>query len=136
MKNGEREETSEYIYPVLGGTFALKLDSAVASPQLPLPALLGRDDADAFLLARDEHAPGLPPLVVRRVRHVKDVAVAKVETPARQPVVLVGVVVEQSPGKQRQIAPRHLTSLDFTAVIMRNCAIQRLVHCIATNCQV
>ena len=52
------------IYPILSGTFALKLDSAVASAQFPLPALLRRNDTNAFLFTAGKDTPGLPPLVV------------------------------------------------------------------------
>lgn len=84
-------------YPILSGALALKLDGAVARAQLALPALLRRDDPDALLVAVGQHPPRLPPLVVRGVRHVQDVAVAEEQAAARQAVVLVRVVIEKRP---------------------------------------
>ena len=71
------------IYPILGGTLALKFDSAVASAQFPLPALLRRNDTNALFFPAGKDTPRLPPLVVRRVRYVQNIAVAKVESPWR-----------------------------------------------------
>ena len=85
---------SKYIYPILSWTFALEFDGAVAGSQLPLPSLLRRNYSDAFLVAIGQHAPRLPPLVVRGVGDVKDVAVAEKQSATRQSVVLVGVIVK------------------------------------------
>ena len=58
--------------------------------RLALPAQLGGDDAEeGALLAVGQHLPRLPPLVVRGVHHVQDVAVGEGQAARWQAVVLI-----------------------------------------------
>jgi hypothetical protein len=86
------------------GHVTLELDLAVAGPLLPLPAPARGDDAEGLLFAEGRDPPRLPPLVVRGIGHVEDLAVAEGEPVRRQPVVLVRVVMEQRPSQNVALA--------------------------------
>lgn len=81
----------------------LELHTSIPRSLLSLPATLRRHDANTFLFAIADDSSRLPPLVVRCVRDVENVAVLERQSARGQAVVAVRVIVEQGAHVQRTL---------------------------------
>lgn len=84
----------------------LELDATIPGTHFTLPSSLRRHNAHALLFAVAQHSTGLPPFVVRRIRHVQYVTMAERKTARWQPVVGERIVVEESANVQRSFLRR------------------------------